>query len=59
MGELLFTIGYGGSLIVIGLFTRAFLRKTEQQDAVNQQEMKLSDTNEEVNMKSFNGKAEV
>jgi hypothetical protein len=32
MGEFLFSIGYGGSLLVIGFVTRAFLRKMEVLD---------------------------
>jgi hypothetical protein len=29
MGEFLFTLGYGGSLIILGLITHAFIRKMD------------------------------
>jgi hypothetical protein len=37
MGEFLFTIGYGGSLLVIALCMRAFLQKMERQNTATQQ----------------------
>ncbi|GEN35737.1 MULTISPECIES: hypothetical protein [Aneurinibacillus] len=43
MGEFLFSIGYGGSLIVIGLFTRAFLQKMEQQATKEMDEVENSE----------------
>ncbi|MEY9970686.1 hypothetical protein ABH966_001050 [Lysinibacillus sp. RC46] len=30
MGEFIFTIAYGGSLIVLGFITRSYLKKMEQ-----------------------------
>lgn len=39
MGEFLFSIGYGGSLIVMGLFMRAFLQKMERQTTSTRQEI--------------------
>ncbi|MED0704341.1 MULTISPECIES: hypothetical protein [Aeribacillus] len=29
MGEFLFTLGYGGSLIILGLITHAFIRNMD------------------------------
>lgn len=45
MGEFLFSIGYGGSLIVMGLFMRAFLQRMEQQTADTQQGLAYKDGN--------------
>lgn len=39
MGEFLFSIGYGGSLIVMGLFMRASLQKMERQTTSTRQEI--------------------
>lgn len=38
MGELLFTLGYGGALVVVGLLTFVLLKKMEQEIHVEEEE---------------------
>ncbi|MFT9850076.1 hypothetical protein [Aneurinibacillus sp. REN35] len=56
MGEFLFSIGYGGSLLIIGLCTRAFLRRMEQQATCAQQEMELEKKRENTDAAASYGK---
>lgn len=40
MGELLFSIGFGGALIVVGIMTHVLLKKMSEEKQVETEQMK-------------------